>query len=109
MWYKCNIFHLRYKDKITYFTHIVTYFYKLIAWRSLYLQLLTLGDSKSVEEISGIYVSDVNGYFIGDDVKNALEVTNDFVAKEFNTTQVVSFVHVFKMFLFWVVFIFFAM
>ena len=54
------------------------------------LQYVTVGVSKSVVNISEIYVSEYNGYFIGDDVKNALEITNNFIAKEFNTTQIVS-------------------
>ena len=37
-------------------------------------------------------MSEFNGYFIGDDVENALEVTNNFIAKEFNTTQTVSLI-----------------
>ena len=47
--------------------------------------------SVNVGEISDIYVSQFNGYFIGDDIKNALEITNDFIAKTFNTTQIVCF------------------
>ena len=54
------------------------------------LQFVTVGVSKSVVNISEIYVSEYNGYFIGDDVKNALEITNNFIAKEFKTTQMVS-------------------
>ena len=41
------------------------------------------------EEISEIYVSQCTGYFIGDDLKNALEITNEFIAKEFKTKQIV--------------------
>ena len=54
--------------------------------------MLKLGVSQSYEEISQVYVSEFNGYFIGDDVENALEVTNKFIAKEFNTTQTVSLI-----------------
>ena len=56
------------------------------------MQLLSLGVPQGVKKISEIYVSDFNGYFIGDDVKSALELTNNFIAKEFNTTQTVSFI-----------------
>ena len=62
----------------------------------LFFQLLSLGVSESVEEISEIYVSEFNGYFIGDDVKNALEVTNEFIAQKFNTTQIVSLLFITK-------------
>ena len=54
-------------------------------------QLLMISASVNVGEISDIYVSQFNGYFIGDDIKNALEITNDFIAKTFNTTQIVCF------------------
>ena len=54
--------------------------------------MLKLGVSQNFEEISQVYVSEFNGYFIGDDVENALEITNNFIAKEFNTTQTVSLI-----------------
>ena len=54
--------------------------------------MLKLGVSQNFEEISQVYVSEFNSYFIGDDVENALEETNNFIAKEFNTTQAVSLI-----------------
>ena len=51
---------------------------------------MVLSFSLEAEKISEIYVSEYNGYFIGDDIKNALKITNDFIAKEFRTTQIVS-------------------
>ena len=54
--------------------------------------MLKFGVSDSVEEISQVYVSEFNGYFIGDYVENALQITKNFIAKEFNTTQSVSLI-----------------
>ena len=42
------------------------------------------------KEITEIYVSQSNGYFISKDLQNALKLTQDFVAKTFNTTMIVS-------------------
>ena len=64
----------------------------------LSFQLLSLGVQENVEEISQIYVSEFNGYFIGDDVENALEVTNNFIAQKFSTTQIVSLPFMIKFF-----------
>ena len=41
-------------------------------------------------------MSEFNGYFIGDDVKNALKLTNKFIAEKFNTTQIVSLLFITK-------------
>ena len=38
--------------------------------------------------------------YLGDDVKNALKITNDFTAKEFNTSQAVCFSLILKVFSF---------
>ena len=43
-----------------------------------------------IKEITELYVSQYNGYFIGNDLQNALKLTQDFVAETFNTTMIVS-------------------
>ena len=42
------------------------------------------------KEITEIYVSQHNGYKIGEDLQNALKLTQDFIAEKFNTTMIVS-------------------
>ena len=42
------------------------------------------------KEITEIYVSQSNGYFISKDLQNALKLTQDYVAETFNTTMIVS-------------------
>ena len=58
------------------------------------IKIIQLTASFPIEkkEISEIYVSEYNGYFISNDLQNALKLTQDFFAKKYNARMTVSFV-----------------
>ena len=43
-----------------------------------------------MDEILDLYVSESNGYFISYDLKNALNITNNFIYNKFKLKQIVS-------------------
>ena len=55
-----------------------------------YSQQHTRSAPVEIKEIKQIYVSESNGYFIGNDLQNALKLTEDFIAKKLKAKISVS-------------------